>query len=127
MYRGRSGDSHPDAAVAAGVIISRFAAPLLSPNAEAFSRTGEQLLRGCHGRAGKQPASARAVMRSFRGQALEGADFSGSDLRGADLTGADFTGTNVMRCDTRGATVTDVTWDPTSPHPVDLPQAEPGT
>jgi uncharacterized protein YjbI with pentapeptide repeats len=27
--------------------------------------------------------------RSFRGQALDGADFAGADLRGADFTGAD--------------------------------------
>ena len=35
-----------------------------------------------------QPRAGDAVMHSFRGQTLEGADFSGKDLRGADFTGA---------------------------------------
>lgn len=34
----------------------------------------------------------RAVGRSFRGRALQGADFSGKDVRGADFSGADLRG-----------------------------------
>lgn len=39
----------------------------------------------------------------------------------ADLTGADFTGTDASRCDVRGATLVDVTWDLEHPLPVDMP------
>lgn len=35
-----------------------------------------------------EPPAGDAVLGSFRGQNLEGADFSGKDLRGADFTGA---------------------------------------
>ena len=34
--------------------------------------------------------------------------------------GADFTGADASRCDARGATVVDVTWDPDHPRPVDV-------
>jgi uncharacterized protein YjbI with pentapeptide repeats len=40
--------------------------------------------------------------------------------RGEDLEGADFTGADDSRCDVRGATVTDVTWDPDHPRSLDL-------
>jgi uncharacterized protein YjbI with pentapeptide repeats len=39
----------------------------------------------------------------------------------ADLTGADFTGTDASRCDVRGATLVDVTWDLEHALPVDMP------
>jgi hypothetical protein len=51
----------------------------------------------------------------------------GTQFVEADLSGADFTGTNAMRCDTRGATVTGVTWDPDYPPPIDLPETAPST
>lgn len=38
----------------------------------------------------------------------------------ADLTGADFTGADARECDMRGATLTDVTWDPNLPRHVDV-------
>lgn len=39
----------------------------------------------------------------------------------ADLTGVDFTGADTSRCDVRGATLDDVTWDPECTMPVDAP------
>lgn len=45
----------------------------------------------------------------------------GTKFIDADLTGTDFTGTDGSRCDVRGATVADVTWDPDHPMPLDLP------
>jgi SulP family sulfate permease len=44
LFRGRTGESHQDATVTPGVIIFRFAAPLIFSNAEAFTKTGQQLL-----------------------------------------------------------------------------------
>jgi high affinity sulfate transporter 1 len=44
LFRGRTGESHKDATVTPGVIVFRFSAPLIFSNAEAFSKTGEQLL-----------------------------------------------------------------------------------
>ena len=43
----------------------------------------------------------------------------GTQFVDADLTGADFTGTDPIRCDARGATFDDVTWDPDYAIPVD--------
>jgi uncharacterized protein YjbI with pentapeptide repeats len=50
----------------------------------------------------------------------ESGSHRGEDLEGADLAGADFTGVDASRCDLRGATVTDVTWDPDHPRSLDL-------
>ena len=44
LFHGRTGESHKDATVTPGVIVFRFAAPLIFSNAEAFTKTGEQLL-----------------------------------------------------------------------------------
>jgi SulP family sulfate permease len=44
LFHGRTGESHTDATVTPGVIVFRFAAPLIFSNAEAFTKTGEQLL-----------------------------------------------------------------------------------
>jgi hypothetical protein len=46
----------------------------------------------------------------------------GTRFVNADLTGADFTGTDSSRCDVRGATIVDVTWDTERPRPVDFPE-----
>jgi hypothetical protein len=43
---------------------------------------------------------------------------------GDDLPGADFTGTDPVRCDARGATVDDVTWDPDHARPLDVELAD---
>jgi len=48
----------------------------------------------------------------------------GTQFVDADLTGADFTGTDPIRCDARGATFDDVTWDPDYPIPVDAEVAD---
>ena len=40
----------------------------------------------------------KTVAQSYRGQGLEGADFSGKDVRGADFTGADLRGANFTNC-----------------------------
>ena len=45
----------------------------------------------------------------------------GTSFVEADLTGADFTGTDASRCDIRGATLVDVTWDLEHAPPVDMP------
>jgi high affinity sulfate transporter 1 len=44
MFHGRSGESHQDATLTPDVIVFRFSAPLIFSNAEAFQKTGEQLL-----------------------------------------------------------------------------------
>ena len=44
LFHGRTGESHKDATVTPGVIVFRFSAPLIFSNAEAFTKTGEQLL-----------------------------------------------------------------------------------
>ena len=44
LFRGRTGESHQDATITPGVIVFRFSAPLMFSNAEAFTKTGEQLL-----------------------------------------------------------------------------------
>ena len=44
----------------------------------------------------------------------------GTQFVDADLTSADFTGTDPSRCDARGATVDEVTWDPDHPTPLDI-------
>jgi SulP family sulfate permease len=44
LFHGRTGESHEDATVTPGVMVFRFSAPLIFSNAEAFTKTGEQLL-----------------------------------------------------------------------------------
>jgi MFS superfamily sulfate permease-like transporter len=44
LFHGRTGESHKDATVTPGVMVFRFSAPLVFSNAEAFQKTGEQLL-----------------------------------------------------------------------------------
>jgi SulP family sulfate permease len=44
LFHGRTGESHLDATVTQGVMVFRFSAPLIFSNAEAFQKTGEQLL-----------------------------------------------------------------------------------
>jgi len=48
----------------------------------------------------------------------------GTKFIDADLTGADFTGTDASRCDARGATVDNVTWDPDHPRPLHADTAD---
>lgn len=48
----------------------------------------------------------------------------GTKFIDADLTGADFTGTDASRCDARGATLDNVTWDPDHPRPLDADTAD---
>jgi MFS superfamily sulfate permease-like transporter len=46
LYGGRSGEPHKDAVAVPGVIIYRFASPLVFSNSEAFTNAGEKLLIG---------------------------------------------------------------------------------